>query len=684
MILLYAATIFLSAFLLFQVQPIIGKMILPWFGGSAAVWSTCMLFFQVLLLLGYLYAHLTTRYLTPRRQALLHIVLLAASISLLPITPNEAWKPAGGADPTLVIIGLMAASIGLPYFLLSATGPLVQAWFAREKAGSVPYRLFALSNFGSMLGLLSYPLFFEPWLALPRMSAGWSGAYTCFAVLCSLLALRGGSAHARRAEMPAPAGAGQGGAAPSARTRLAWIALAALPTILLMSVSSHLTQDVAPIPLLWVLPLALYLLSFILCFEGGGWYRRGWYLPLFLLSVGAMIFFFIAPALLVGNVWWPIAIYCAGLFFSCMVCHGELAQLKPHSRHLTAFYLMISSGGALGGIFVAVIAPRIFNDDYELAIAAMASVVTVFMVIYREPGSAQYRIMGKEAWLKATVFTGTLTSILLLVVFIFSERQNIVQMRNFYGTVKVKDVELAENRYRQLSHGIILHGFQYADAAKRRWPSTYYSEASGAGLAILASRGAQAQRVGVVGLGAGTMAAYCRPGDDYRFYEINPQVISLAASAFTFLSDCPAHVEIALGDARLSLEREAANNFDVLVLDAFSGDSVPVHLLTREAFGLYFRHLKRGGVLAVHISNQHLDLAPVVKLAADHYGKEARLVHSPANKERGAIQADWVVIADRPDIFQSSQFMGVAKTIQPNPRTRPWTDDYSSIYAVLK
>ncbi|MDC8755983.1 spermidine synthase [Janthinobacterium fluminis] len=680
MIFLYACTIFLSAFLLFQIQPIIGKMILPWFGGSAAVWSTCMLFFQVLLLLGYLYAHLTTRRLRPRRQALLHIALLAASVALLPITLDEAYKPAGNAEPTLTIIGLMAASIGLPYFLLSASGPLLQAWFAREKPGSIPYRLFALSNFGSMLGLLSYPLLFEPSLTLPHMSVSWSAAYAVFALLCAALALRGVCAHAARA----PAAAAPVGAAPSGRRRLAWLALAALPTILLMSVTSHLTQNVAPIPLLWVAPLSIYLTSFILCFEGGGWYRRNWYLPMFMLSIAGMVVFFIAPALMPKTAWLPILLYCGGLFCCCMVCHGELARLKPHASQLTTFYLMLASGGALGGIFVAIVAPRLFNDDYELVLAAIASVVAVFTVVYREPGGAAYRFVSREAWLKITVFSVTLTSLLVAAIFLFAAQQNIVQRRDFYGTVKVKDVGLGEQRYRQLSHGVILHGFQYLDAAKRRWPTSYYGADSGAGVALLAGRGAAPQKVGVVGLGAGTMAAYCRHGDAYRFYEINPLVIGLAASAFSYLPDCPAQMAVVQGDARLSLEREPAQHFDVLVLDAFSGDSIPVHLLTREAFGLYFRHLKPGGMLAVHISNQHLNLAPVVKLAADYYAKEARLVQSKQDQRRGVGMAEWIVISDGAAIFQSGELKSAARTIHAGQHIRPWTDDYSSIYAILK
>jgi hypothetical protein len=676
MVFLYACTIFLSAFLLFQVQPMIGKMILPWFGGSAAVWSTCMLFFQVVLFLGYLYTHLTTSYLSQRRQSLLHLALLLASLLLLPVSLGERWKPDPGDDPTLMIAGLLAASIGLSYFLLSSTGPLVQAWFAREKAGSLPYRLFALSNLGSMLGLLSYPLLFEPRLSVHAMAGAWSWAYAGFVLVCGLLTarqLRGGAA-------PAP-----DAVAVEALPRYShrwWLVLAALPSVLLMSVTSHLTQNIAPIPLLWVLPLALYLASFILCFEGGGWYRRRWYLPLFIVAVPAMLLFSAVPMLLSYHLTVAVTLYCAGLFVCCMVCHGELANIRPHASRLTSYYLMLAAGGAAGGAFVALLAPRLFNDDYEMSIALVACVIAIPMLIYREADSSTRPWLQKASWHKAVVFGVTFLVVLVGARMLFLDQHDSKQ-RNFYGIVKIKDRETDGQRYRQLAHGTIVHGVQHLAPERRRWPTSYYGAESGVGMALYSVIGAGPVRVGVVGLGTGTMAAYCRPGDHYRFYEINPHVVQAAYKSFSFLSDCPGTVAIAEGDARLSLEREAPQQFDLLVLDAFTGDAIPVHLLTREAFAVYFRHLKPGSVLAVHTSNLHLDLVPVVQLAAKYHGKEALLFDRAGDKTKRTNRSTWVLLA-APSAAAAVQLRQTGTPATAPVTLRPWTDDYSSIFSVLK
>lgn len=676
LILLYACTIFLSAFLLFQVQPVIGKMLLPWFGGSAAVWSTCLLFFQVLLLLGYLYAHWTTRLLASRNQALLHIALLAASVSMLPIALNPAWKPAGGEDPTWLIIGLMASAVGLPYFLLSTTGPLLQAWFAREKSGMLPYRLFALSNFGSMLGLLSYPAAFEPRLTIPEMSAAWSGTYTVFAVLCALLAWRG--VRAQRDAIPA------GGAGPDARSLVLWASLAACPTVLLMGVTSHLTQNVAPVPFLWVLPLALYLLSFILCFEGGRWYRRRFYLFAFIIWLGVMSYDLV-KTITEDGVWVPVALYSIGLFVSCMLCHGELARMKPPPAHLTSFYLMIAVGGAVGGAFVAIAAPRMLNSNYELPLAALAIALLIVALAQHGRSDAPGRAAGRRLWAKAAAIAVALITIPAAVGLARQTGNRHILARNFYGTLGVMDTYVAGHKERQLVHGAILHGAQYLEGERRHMPTTYYGDKSGAGMAVLATRRpARAQRIGVIGLGAGTMAAYGRIGDYYRFYEINPLVLELARSQFTYLRDSPATVETVLGDARLSLERESPQGFDVLLVDAFSGDSIPVHLLTQEAFAVYFRHMKPGGVLAVHISNRNLDLAPVVKHAVDHYRKEARVIESEKDDDNRQASSTWVLISDSSDVFDHATLSDDIEPLETDTKIRPWTDDYSSIYAILK
>jgi len=679
-LLLYASTIFLSAFLLFQVQPVIGKVLLPWFGGSAAVWSTCLLFFQVVLLLGYLYAHWTSKLLAPKTQALLHMLLLATSIALLPITPGASWKPSGGEDPTWLIMGLMVATIGLPYFLLSTTGPLVQAWFARERPGTVPYRLFALSNFGSMLGLLSYPIVFEPGLAIPEMSFTWSAAYVAFAILCAMLASRA----LRHAPLAQVHGGTERAGKPSASSLALWTGLAACPTILLMGVTSHVTQNVAPVPFLWVLPLALYLLSFILCFEGGNWYRRKWYLPAFVIWLAVMNVDLINP-ISDDGVWIPIALYCSGLFVSCMLCHGELARMKPHPEHLTSFYLMIALGGALGGTFVAIVAPRLFNNYYELPAAAIATAMLIATIVQGDTMRAYPRIPVYRTLTKVMAFVIATISIAAVASTAKQNSMQRVLTRNFYGTLRVNDVFQEGLWERQLVHGSILHGSQFLDKDRRRWPMTYYGDNGGAGMAVLATRNAGAQqRVGVIGLGTGTMAAYGRAGDYYRFYEINPLVDALARSHFSFLADSPAVVDTVLGDARQSLERDDPQRFDVLVVDAFSGDSIPVHLLTREAFAVYFRHVRPGGILAVHVSNRNLDLVPVVKHASDFYGKAARLVDSEDMDDRGLLESTWVLISDSDAVFDAKEFAGSAAELSPESSIRPWTDDYSSIYAILK
>lgn len=675
MVFLFACTIFLSAFLLFQVQPMIGKMILPWFGGSAAVWSTCMLFFQLVLFLGYLYAHLLTRYLKPRQQSICHIGLLLASLALLPIAPGGMWKPDGGDDPTLLIAGLMTACIGLPYFLLSSTGPLVQAWFAREKAGTVPYRLFALSNFGSMLGLLSYPLLFEPWLPLPSMAGVWSIAYGCFVLACGALAARYLRGQA------APAIVRADGPPPRRGLYAWWLMLAALPAVLLMGITSHLTQDIAPVPMLWVLPLVIYLATFILCFEGRGWYRRGWTMPLMIVTVLGMFIFAAKPQLGSDHMPAVVLLFSVGLFACCMVCHGELSKIKPSTGYLTSYYLMISAGGALGGIFVALVAPRVFDDHYELVMALFAVLVIAWLLIYRDPVTADHAASYRRPWRKsasvAVAVVAVFIGLRLASMDIYDHK-----WRNFYGIVKVREGGSGNDRIRLMLHGTILHGFQFLDPARQRVATTYYGQQSGVGQAFQATQHRATRRVGVVGLGTGTIATYCRPGDQYRFYEINPVVINAAQTKFNYLSACPG-ASMAEGDARLTLEREAANGYDVLVVDAFSSDAIPVHLLTREAFALYFKHLKPGGILAVHTTNKHLDLEPVVRMAADRYGKETLNIASPSNIDIGIYRTTWVLVAAPGPGSPLASLRRLGRPANAGPTLKPWTDDYSSIIDII-
>jgi len=669
MLILYAGTIFLSAFLLFQVQPIIGKMVLPWFGGSAAAWTICMLFFQFTLLLGYLYSHLSSRYLAPRRQAWLHASLLVVATLTLPIIPSTGWKPDPGSDPAFLLLGLLAATIGLPYFLLSTTGPLVQHWFAQERPGSVPYRLFALSNFASLLGLLSYPLLFEPRFTLKEMSSFWSAGFLLFAVFCGALALSGGgrSPALRRAETAAGKS--------SARDRLFWCTLAAVPTVVLISATSHLTANIAPVPLLWVLPLAIYLLTYIFCFESTRWYRRWLFLLLMAVLTPLLIACSTYPSLMPSGILWPTLLFCLAIFVYCMACHGELARLKPPPAQLTAYFLTIALGGALGGIFTGLVAPHIFNDDYELTLSCIAAVCIVGAAsLYRQPALVSY-----ARPVKATVVCTTLLGVMWAANAI-SPSTPTIKGRNFYGTVKVKDTGSGAERVRQLTHGVIIHGRQFLDPSRQFWPTTYFGKAGGAGIAIEASRHGGPQHVGIIGLGVGTMAAYCRPGDVYRFYEINPLVVQFANEHFTFLRNCPATKQIALGDARLVMEAEPAQQFDMLAVDAFSGDAVPVHLLTQEAFAIYFKGLKPDGILAVHVSNRYLNLVPIVKKAADAFHRSAYLSNSRSDEARGLKASTWVLVGQRE---QLARFASLHE-LPDAPGVRPWTDDYSSLLGIMK
>jgi SAM-dependent methyltransferase len=640
-----------------------------------------MLFFQLVLLLGYFYADGSIRFLKPRTQAVLHVLLLGACLFLLPIVPGGGWKPAPSQDPTLRILALLSATVGLPYLLLSTTSPLLQAWYVRAHRGAMPYRLFALSNAGSMLGLLSYPVLVEPFFAVRRQAQGWSAAFLAFGVLCAALALRG-----RKGE-PAQADAAQAeaGTEPGWRLRILWMALAACASTLLLAVTNHLTQNVAAIPFLWVLPLSLYLLSFILCFSGEGLYRRSATLPLLAAALAGMAFL-LSKGQETAKLQVLIPVFAGGLFVCCMACHGELAKMKPHPGHLTSYYLMISLGGAAGGIFVGLVAPYGFPGYYELpvGIAACASLSLVVLWRLRPPGSPERR-RRTAGLLFAAVYTVGLAGLLAWQIR-ETTRDARVLVRNFYGGLRVSDSGPAQEdgAMRTLVHGTITHGRQFLSPARRRQPTTYYGPKSGVGLALRDGGRGTARRVGVIGLGAGTIAAYGRRGDTYRFYEINPLVVRLADTEFSYLRDSGAKVDVTLGDARLSLEAQPPQNYDVLAVDAFSGDSIPVHLLTREAFDLYFRHLKEGGILAVHVSNKYLDLNPVVGRAAAALGMEAAVVDTEDEEEAGIYRATWILVMRDRRWFDRQGFSEAWKPLAAGEDVRPWTDDYSNLFRILK
>ena len=669
---LYAFTIFISAFLLFQVQPIIAKMILPWFGGSSAVWSTCMLFFQMVLLLGYLYAHWLHE-MRGTRQALVHSILLAVSLAVLPILPNPAWQPGlgSGGNPTLLILGLLTVTIGLPYFILSATSPLLQAWYSR-RGGTVPYRLFALSNFASMLALLSYPVLIEPNLTVHAQSYIWSLSYAGFALACGI------TAWISRAPAVAIEKAIDSGQPPGWGTRALWMAFAACASTLLLAVTTFLTQDIAAIPFLWILPLSVYLLSFIVCFESPRIYHRGFWMPM--LAGGLICFaYFLWPQSMRVHMGPVLTLLSLSLLVCCMVCHGELARMKPHPARLTGYYVTISVGGAFGGLFVGLAAPNLFNAYYEFPIGLAACGALAVLVVVRQ---GMPRVYGAAVVCALLIYLAVLGSITRSAV---SGYRAVV--RNFYGELRVLDVgnvnDDTEYAYRKLLHGRINHGIQILDPEYRRTPVAYFCSASGIGHAMQARHAGTPWRVGILGLGAGALAAYGQPGDVFRIYEINPLVLDLAQSEFTYLKDTPAHVEVALGDGRLTLEREEGAAFDLLVMDAFSGDSVPVHLITEEAFAIYFRHLKPGGMLAVNISNRYLDLQPVMERAARRFGKRALVFnYTPTDGDDFCSASGWVILLERGAKLPDALAAGVE--LKPRAKFRLWTDDFSNMFSILK
>jgi len=675
---LYAVTVFASAFLLFQIEPIIAKIVLPWFGGSAAVWTTCLLFFQTVLLAGYIYAHLAVKALTPRAQVWLHLALLAASLTLLPVIPNPAWKPLGGEDPSWRILGLLAVTLGLQYLLLSATSPMVQAWYARAHEHAAPYRLFALSNAGSMLALVTYPVLVEPAFSTRHQAWGWSAGYVAFVLLCGAVAW--GARHGRTLEEEIE----EEDERPGWRRQLMWLSLAACASTMLLAVTNHLTQNVASIPFLWILPLSLYLLSFILCFEGRGWYRRSTFLKLGAVALGGMGYG-LSNDLLNPDLIVLVPLFAGGLAVCCMVCHGELARLKPPHRHLTSFYLMVALGGALGGVFVGLVAPHFFTGYFELQIALVWCAVMIAIVLRPSISGIETRWLGYAIWIGSMVATLVLAGYLGREIREFRSGSRLL-VRNFYGALRVNDEGdgVEEARIRKLTHGTINHGEEFLDDARHLQPTTYYGYNTGIGLTILEAQRRLGLRVGVIGLGTGTVAAYGRPGDVYRFYDINPLVIGIARTQFRFLPECKAKTEVVLGDARLSMEREAPQNYDILAVDAFSSDAIPIHLLTREAFELYFRHLQPGGVLAVHVSNKHLDLGPVVATLARALGKHVMEVENDDDDDKAVFNAEWVLVSDRQGFFQFPLILKVATPVKSQPGLRVWTDDSSNLFQILK
>jgi hypothetical protein len=651
---------------LFLVQPIIAKQILPWFGGAAAVWTTCLVFFQSVLLAGYAYADWSTR-LRPKRQALAHVVLLALSLGFLPILASSGWKPQGDEQPIARILLLLAATIGLPYFLLSTTTPLLQAWYWRRFKSAGPYRLFALSNFASLLALLGFPLLLEPAFDLRQLGWGWSLLYAGFAVLCAALGLSSAikAAPPRQAEAASTP-------LPSATIQLPWLALAAMGSAMLLAVTNHITQNISSVPFLWVLPLALYLVSFVFAFDHPRWYVRPLFIGSLVVLLPAMAYY--VPSL---NLVVAVPVYLAGLFTACMFCHGELARVKPDPAHLTRFYLMISLGGALGAVLVAIVAPLTLPGYFELGITLVF--LSLLLVL---------RLRGMARWGGVAVATVT-------VVFVVRGAQDYTQgvrvmERDFYGVVRTAD-HLEPVPYRSMQHGGIKHGGQLLGDSFRNTPADYFGPTSGYGRVFTSLREMAPRKplsVGVIGLGAGVIGAWMKSGDQLVFYEISPRVVDIARREFTFLADSAARIEVVLGDGRLSLEREPPRGYDVLGIDAFSGDSVPMHLLTREAMALYVKHIKPDGVIVFQATNRFIDLLPVVKRLAAEFGFEAVNVSDWPDASEGPeswySSTDQIIVTRNAKLLAWPRLEEAADEIEDRPGLPTFTDAHHNLLRILK
>jgi hypothetical protein len=677
-LLLFGATIFVGAFLLFLIQPLMAKYILPWYGGSPAVWTTCMLFFQSFLLLGYVYAHWLTSRLTVRTQAAVHLTLLAIALFFLPVVPAEHWKPAGSAQPVAGILAMLAVCLGLPYALLAATSPLLQRWFTVIAPGRVPYRFFALSNVGSFLALLAYPFLAEPLLSRSTQAVVWSwgmGVYALLCVACLAFAYR-----SRGAAVPLTAAS----AAVPWRERWLWLALPATASVLLLAVTNKLCQDVAVVPFLWVTPLLIYLLSFVLCFDRPAWYSRPAFGALFLLACAAVSVLPFwrgdAPVAL------SMAAYAALLFAGCMLCHGELYRRRPSVEGLTMYYLTIAAGGALGGVAVVIVAPALFSDYAELTIGTLLCAFFFLFVLYREPKGRLSR--GRPRWAWALLCLAFAAYAIVQQGVRSRERQfTIANSRNFYGTLKVAEYDATRpaDIHRTMRHGAILHGLQYLAPRFQPLPTAYYTEKSGVGYCLRYYPSSGRRKIGIVGLGVGTLAAWGAEGDTVRFYEINPAVTELAATHFTYLKRSPAVIDIVEGDARLSLEGEEAQMFDILILDAFNSDSPPVHLLTREAFAIYRRHLKPGGAIAINMTCKYLNFFPVVARMAEECGFRWAYIFDP-NTEDAFYRSSstWMVLSENEGLMGNSEFLKVCSRPRMAYRSSPvWTDDYAPLASIL-
>jgi hypothetical protein len=688
----FLPSIFLSAFLLFQIQPIIARYILPWYGGSPTIWTSCMMFFQVALLLGYLYAHLLASYVPPKRQATLHLTLLVLSLILLPIGIPESWTPATAGEPAIEILALLSLSVGIPFVLISASGPLLQHWFSGVYPGKSPFRLYALSNFGSLAALLSYPVLIEPNFTIDNQAVTWSILYFALILLfasCGFLYSKSNSENLTADTDPATVKPVSG------LDRVLWVALAACGSTMLLAITNEISTDVAVVPFMWVLPLSIYLTTFIICFDKDGWYKRGVWMSLLLVSLVLLtrIMFteFTGESVSLA---YEIFVLCFALFTCCMVCHGELARRRSAVPHLTTFYLYVALGGAIGGVFVNIFAPILFTGFWELHVGLVGTVILAGVCINIDKSLVKTRqrlAVAASIWSIATIaFIGILTAQ------VQSGREDSIYVeRSFFGVLYVDEYHANTARHeRQLFHGRIQHGRQLLNSLAVRIPTSYFGKDTGVAAAIenhpkrsAADPADRGLKIGIIGLGAGTISTYGTSADSVRYYEIDPNVEHVAREYFFYLENSEAETEVVLGDARISMQRElndeGSNEFDVFVIDAFSGDAIPAHLVTDEAFDLYEEHLRDDGILAVHITNDYIDLSPLIRTTAKRLGKSAIWIEGDADLWY-ADYNDWVLVTNNRQ-FLNSHKLREMQEIWPDSEFKPirWTDDFSNLYELI-
>jgi hypothetical protein len=666
---LFAGAVFLGSFLLFLVEPIAAKQLLPALGGSAAVWITCLVYFQTALLIAYLYAH----WLARSGRWLMQLILLAAGTASALAWAANAWQPRIGAEsPVMAVFASLTVWIGVPFLALGATSPLLQVWWARTQGSSIPYKLFALSNLASFAALAVYPALIEPHLALRAQRMDWALGFVLFAGLMAALTLASRKASARPATGTEPAET-----APSAPLwhKALWVLLPMGAAMQLSAVTSYLTANIAAIPLLWVLPLGVYLVTIILAFEFPRLAHRA-LVGRFLLVMLAGLAYMLTQTEATLPIWISIGFFLAELFFAGFFLHAEAYALRPkRTAESTLFYLLFAAGGALGSFLVGIVAPLLFRYNYDLAVCFLVTALLAAAVTWR------------DGWNSRLIWVASSVTLAVLVVWlgIANDRQTVAAVRNFYGALRVKqNYGYPGAELRTLTNGSIQHGTQiFGTDEQRHLPTTYYAPDSGVGLALTYCCQGRGRSVGVIGLGAGTLAAYGRPGDRFRFYEINPAVEPIAREVFTYIRESGARVTVVEGDGRVSLEREQPQSFDVLVVDAFSGDAIPLHLLTTEAMNLYRRHLRPGGILAFHISNQHVDLEPPIAQLAHTAGMTAMRVSTAPDEKRGEFGASWILVTDDAAFFQQSGMAGHVRAVHLRPELKVWTDDYSSLVPVL-